>query len=182
MVRGILLLALFFGSGRLIAAEPTGGGEATSITRTLTAEEFARAGLNKLTPAELAYLDAALIRRRGQTSTQKSAPAPSAVPAAQRPLSKEKIAADFGAEQVAQNKPTNPAEELHTYIEGTVQEFSGRAVFVLANGQIWQQRTPTDVYLPKKLVNPAVTLIRGAFGYKMVIDVANVVVFVKRVQ
>ena len=107
-----------------------------------------------------------------------------AAPAAttQRPPSREKIAVDFGAEQVAQAKPTTAGDELHTTIEGTVQEFSGRAVFVLGNGQIWQLRTPTDVFLPRKLINPAVTLIRGAFGYKRVIDAADLVLLVKRVQ
>lgn len=111
-------------------------------------------------------------------------PRPPAAPAAiaQRGPAKEKIAAEFGAEQVAQAKPTNDGDELHTTIEGTVQEFSGRAVFVLGNGQIWQLRTPTDVFLPKKLVNPTVTLIRGAFGYKLVIDAADLVLLVKRVQ
>lgn len=181
MFRCILLLALLFGTGRLVSAEPAGS-TATSATRALTPEEFARSGLNKLTPEELAFLDAALARRHAPAAPGKAAP--TAVPTAttKRPPSKEKVSADFGAEQVAQSKPMSDADELHTHIEGTVQEFSGRAVFVLANGQIWQQRTPTDVFLPKKLVNPAVTLTRGAFGYKMVIDAANIVVFVKRVQ
>ncbi len=183
MLRCIRLLTLlvFIGTGRLLSAEPSGSA-ATSATRALTPEEFARAGLNKLTPEELAFLDAALARHQAPAVSSKTAPTATPTATTKRPPSKEKIAADFGAEQVAQNKPTNDADELHTHIEGTIQEFSGRAVFVLANGQIWQQRTPTDVFLPKKLVNPAVTLTRGAFGYKMVIDAANIVVFVKRVQ
>lgn len=178
MFRYILLLVLLFGTGRLGGAEPSGSAT-TSATRALTAEEFARSGLNKLTPEELAFLDAALARHHSEVGQRAPVPANST---AKRPPSKEKIAADFGVEQVAQSKPVNDADELHTHIEGTIQEFSGRTVFVLANGQIWQQRTPTDVFLPKKLVNPAVTLTRGAFGYKMVIDDANIVVFVKRVQ
>ena len=106
-----------------------------------------------------------------------------AAPAAttQRPPAQGKSTVEFGAEQIAQAKPTNDGDELHTTIEGTVQEFSGRAVFVLGNGQIWQLRTPADVFLPRKLVNPAVTLIRGAFGYKLVIDAADLVLLVKRV-
>lgn len=167
---------------RLSAAEPS----ATQLSltsgsiRSLTPEEFSRAGLNKLTTEELSFLEAALARQ-GKASVTTS-PARTISPQPQRPPSKEKVAADFGAEQVAQNKPANTSDELHTSIEGSVQEFSGRAVFVLANGQIWQQRTPTDVYLPKKLTNPAVTLVRGPFGYKMIIDAANVVVYVKRIQ
>ena len=83
---------------------------------------------------------------------------------------------------MAPAKPTSDGDKLHTTIEGAVQEFSGRAVFVLGNGQIWQLRTPTDVFLPKKLLDPAVTLIRGAFGYKLVIDAADIVLLVKRIQ
>ncbi len=179
-------LAFFFALSAGVGCCPAGESASaqaappSSAIRSLSQEEFARSGLGKLTAEELAYLDAALARR-SKTDASKS-PARPAVSQAQRPPSKEKVAADFGAEQVAQNKPTSTSDELHTNIEGSVQEFSGRAVFVLANGQIWQQRTPTDVYLPKKLTNPAVTLVRGPFGYKMIIDAADVVVYVKRIQ
>jgi hypothetical protein len=181
MLRGLLLLALLSGTGQLTRAESSGGGS-LSVTRTLSPEEFARAGLNKLTAEELAFLDAALARRQPPARPSKAAPPAAPAAIAQRGPAKGKIAAEFGAEQVAQAKPTNDGDELHTTIEGTVQEFSGRAVFVLGNGQIWQLRTPTDVFLPKKLVNPTVTLIRGAFGYKLVIDAADLVLLVKRVQ
>lgn len=155
---------------------------ASSVTRALSPDEFARAGLNKLTAEELDFLEAVLARRQTPAPSSKAAPTapPSAI--APRGPSKEKIAAAFGAEQVAPAKPTSDGDKLHTTIEGAVQEFSGRAVFVLGNGQIWQLRTPTDVFLPKKLLNPAVTLIRGAFGYKLVIDAADIVLFVKRIQ
>lgn len=181
MFRGILLLALLSGTGRLMRAEPSTGGS-NSVTRTLSPDEFARAGLNKLTAEELAFLDAALARRTPPARPGKAAPTAAPAAIAHRGPSNEKSAAAFGAEQVAQAKPTSDGNELHTTIEGTVQEFSGRATFVLANGQIWQLRTPTDVFLPQKLVNPAVTLIRGAFGYKLVIDAADIVLMVKRVQ
>jgi len=181
MLRGLLLLALLSGTGQLTRAESSGGGS-LSVTRTLSPEEFARAGLNKLTAEELAFLDAALARRQPPARPSKAAPPAAPAAIAQRGPAKGKIAAEFGAEQVAQAKPANDGDELHTTIEGTVQEFSGRAVFVLGNGQIWQLRTPTDVFLPKKLVNPTVTLIRGAFGYKLVIDAADLVLLVKRVQ
>ena len=181
MFRGLLFLALLSGTGQLTRAE-SAGGESLSVTRTLSPEEFARAGLNKLTAEELAFLDAALARRQPPGLPGRAAPTATPASIAQRGPSKAKIAVEFGAEQVAQAKPTNDGDELHTTIEGTVQEFSGRAVFVLGNGQIWQLRTPTDVFLPKKLVNPAVTLIRGAFGYKLVIDAADLVLLVKRVQ
>lgn len=96
--------------------------------------------------------------------------------------------AAFGAEQVLSSKPKAAKDkeatpdELHSRIEGTVQEFSGRAVFVLENGQIWQQRIPESVFLSKKYVNPEVIIQHGTGGYKMIIVPANRVVFVKRIQ
>ncbi len=177
----LLAVMVFIGrSGSAAERSATETPPNSSSVRALSQEDFQRSGLGKLTPEELAYLDAALSRRQNLAAPPLQQNRSTAAP--QRPPSKEKVAADFGAEQVAQSKPTNNSDELRTHIEGSVQEFSGRAVFVLANGQIWQQRTPTDVYLPKKLTNPAVTLVRGPFGYKMIIDDANIVVYVKRVQ
>ncbi len=197
MKRCILLVAaLVLGLSRSHSAEPANP-SSISLAKTLSPEEFARAGLNKLTPEELAFLDATLASKslspvavaatvpaRASTpasSAKRPAAQPASTPSA--PLaSAPEATSDFGAEQISKVKPTSGPDELHTTIEGTVQEFSGRAVFVLANGQVWQQRTPQDVFLSKKLVNPAVTLIRTSLGYKMLIDAANVVVFVKRIQ
>jgi hypothetical protein len=67
-------------------------------------------------------------------------------------------------------------------IEGTIESFSGRAVFVLDNGQIWQQRIPDTVYFSPKLENPEVIITRDIVGYKMLIVPANRIVFVKRIQ
>lgn len=180
MMRCALLLALLLGSARLFGAEP-GQPSGYSLAKSLSAEDFARAGLNKLSPEELAFLESALARQHPPAVPATKTP-PVATAPTKRPLSREKVAADFGAEQVAQPTAADSGDTLHTHIEGTVQEFSGRAAFVLANGQIWQLRTPADIFLSKKLVNPEVTLIKGSLGYKMVIDAANVVVFVKRIQ
>jgi hypothetical protein len=96
--------------------------------------------------------------------------------------STDKAAASFGAEQVAPVTKVVTEQELHAHIEGTIESFSGRAVFVLDNGQIWQQRIPDTVYFSPKLVNPEVIITRGFIGYKMLIVEANRIVFVKRVQ
>lgn len=181
MILRVVLLALVFGLARLGGAEavaPAG----SSLAKVLSAEEFARAGLNKLTPDELAFLEAALARKQGAVAASEPAPAAKSKTVTKRPAAVEPAPSGFGAEQVAKVAPATDGDELHTRIEGTVQEFSGRAVFALANGQIWQQRIPQDVFLSKKLVNPEVTLIRTSVGYKMIIDAANVVVFVKRIQ
>jgi hypothetical protein len=189
-MRCILTVALLLGIVSLKGAE-AGSSPGYSLAKTLTPEEFAKAGLSKLTPEELAFLETALVRQQGvqsnaRTTSSAAKPGKKGAPASDKggpaSLTREQVAADFGAEQVAQNRPAADVNEVRTHIEGTVQEFSGRAVFVLGNGQIWQQRTPQDVFLSKKLVNPEVTLIRTSLGYKMLIDAANVVVFVKRIQ
>ena len=96
--------------------------------------------------------------------------------------STDKAASSFGAEQVAPVQKVVTDQELHAHIEGTIESFSGRAVFVLDNGQIWQQRNPETVYFTPKLENPEVVITRGLIGYKMLIVEANRVVFVKRIQ
>jgi hypothetical protein len=154
---------------------------------TLTPEEFAKAGLNKLTPEELVYLEEALARH--QQVPNSSSPAVAAaqttgpiVPTEKVVKSTDKAAASFGSEQVTPAPRVVSHEELHAHIEGTIESFSGRAVFVLDNGQIWQQRIPDTVYFTPKLVNPEVIITRGFVGYKMLIVPANRIVFVKRVQ
>jgi hypothetical protein len=186
---GLILVPLVLSSAK--ADEPPA---ATSVlANTLTHEEFVRAGLQKLTPEELAALEAALIRHQQLPEPSTAAPvstdtssitythAPSSAPAGKVVSPGDKTAA-FGAEQVIKAKPLETDAELHSHIEGTLDGFSGRAVFVLGNGQIWQQRVPETVYFAKKLVNPEVVLTRSFAGYKMLIVPADRVVFVKRIQ
>ena len=169
-----LLICLFLGTcSALAASEPT----PSSIIHTLTPEEFTKAGLNKLTPEELTFLEEVLARR--QQDVVQAAPVK---PTEKVIQSTDKSAAAFGAEQVTPVQRVVTEQELHAHIEGTVESFSGRAVFVLDNGQIWQQRIPDTVYLTPKLVNPEVIITRGFVGYKMLIVEANRIVFVKRIQ
>lgn len=168
-----LLTSLFFLASVALAAPAA---PASSI-RALTPEEFAKAGLNKLTTEELAFLEEALARhQQGATPATPMAPTETVI------KSNDKAAASFGAEQVAEVKRVVTEQELHAHIEGTIESFSGRAVFVLDNGQIWQQRIPDTVYFTPKLVNPEVIITRGFIGYKMLIVPANRIVFVKRIQ
>jgi len=167
-----------------LASAGVGLGAEESPLRALSAEEFAKSGLNKLTAEELAFLEAALARHRASETVVVPAAAPTAVSAPTQVVvqSKDKSAAAFGAEQVTPAKRLVTEQELHARIEGTIESFTGRAVFVLDNGQIWQQRMPETVYFTPKLVNPEVVITRSFGGYKMLIVPADRVVFVKRVQ
>ena len=160
------------------AARATAASEPVSAIQALTPEEFAKAGLNKLTPEELVFLEGALSRHQSGAITAATQVAPTEKVV----KSTDKAAATFGAEQVAPVQKVVTEQELHAHIEGTIESFSGRAVFVLDNGQIWQQRIPDTVFFTPKLENPEVIITRGFVGYKMLIVEANRVVFVKRIQ
>jgi hypothetical protein len=169
---GLLASLPFLACSASVASAPA----QSSFIRALTPDEFARAGLNKFTAEELSFLEAALAQhQRGIVQAAPGKPAEAIIQAT------DKSAAAFGAEQVAEVKRLITEQELHARIEGTLESFLGRAVFVLDNGQIWQQRIPDTVYLTPKLVNPEV-ITRGFDGYKMFIMPANRFVFVKRIQ
>lgn len=147
--------------------------EAPHLATILTPAEFQRAGLQKLSAAELQALEAALASHHFTAASAADA-------AAAR--SKVDPARTFGSEQIVQAAPSSTPKELRSHIEGTLHEFSGRAVFVLENGQIWQQRMPESFYFAQKLVNPEVVITKGFGGYKMTIVPADCVVFVKRIR
>ena len=169
------------------AGETPEGGE---LARILTPEEFTRSGLQKLTPTELSSLETALLQHHQLSASPVTGSMATENPSSIGPssLAREKIepsgdkSRGFGAEQVTKPKPDETGAEMRSHIEGTLDGFSGRAVFVLGNGQIWQQRVPETVYFAKKLVDPEVVLTRSFAGYKMLIVPANRVVFVKRIQ
>lgn len=175
LVLTLLIGASWLAGAALAADAPT---QATPI-QSLTPEEFAKAGLNKLTPEELSFLEEALARH--QPGLAQAIPVPEA-PKEKIVKSTDKAAASFGAEQVTREKKLVTDQELHAHIEGTVESFTGRAAFVLDNGQIWQLRMPDTIYFTPKLENPEVIITRGLMGYKMVVVEANRVVFVKRIQ
>ena len=169
----LLTCLSFLACAALAAANPA----PASLIKTLTPEEFAKAGLSRLTPDELTFLEEALTRH--QEGTAQATPVAPTEPVVK---STDRAARSFGAEQIAPVQKVVTDQELHAHIEGTIESFSGRAVFVLDNGQIWQQRNPETVYFTPKLENPEVVITRGLVGYKMLIVEANRVVFVKRIQ
>ena len=172
-----LLAGLFFClTGALFAANPPLRG----LVGALSTEEFARAGLAKLTNEELTALDAALSRHIIPPASKSTAPTNLSTQTTSTTKNDPPL---LGAEQVAMlAKPADTSEQLHTRIEGSLDGFSGRAVFAMENGQIWQVRIPESVSFVRKLTNPEVVITRGTFGYKMLIVAADRVIAVKRIQ
>ena len=115
------------------------------VQQIMTPEEFKAAGLNKLSPEELAKLNAWLQGYRQTT------------------------------EQAAEKKATARAERtkldvLVSRIDGTFNGLTGRTIIRLEDGTVWKQANADDRYRSKVTDHPAVAVIHGVFGYKMRIE------------
>ena len=115
------------------------------IQQIMTPEEFKAAGLTKLSPDELARLNAWLQGYRQVT------------------------------EQAAEKKATARASRtkldvLVSRVDGTFNGLTGRTVIRLEDGTVWKQANADDRYRPKVTDHPAAVVIHGVFGYKMQIE------------
>ncbi len=122
--------------------------------------ERAAVGLDKLTPAQLAALDAAVdaYRRAGETVAAERA-ARTAVADYQR-REEPKIV----ARAVAVAKREQPgAERIEAQVVGPFSGWDGRTVFELDNGQVWKQVGP-DIYYASPEKNAPVEIYRSKYG------------------
>ena len=115
------------------------------IQQIMTPDEFKAAGLNKLSPDELAKLNAWLQGYRQVT------------------------------EQAAEKKATARAERtkmdvLVSRVDGTFNGLTGRTIIRLEDGTAWKQANADDRYRPKVTDHPAAVVIHGVFGYQMQIE------------
>jgi hypothetical protein len=115
------------------------------IQQIMTPEEFKAAGLNKLSPEELAKLNAWLQGYRQVT------------------------------EQAAEKKATARAERtkldvLVSRVDGTFDGLTGRTIIRLEDGTVWKQANADDRYRSRNPDHPAAAVIHGMFGYKMQIE------------
>src|SRR5512139_1120343 len=92
--------------------------EAPDVRELMSPEEFGAAGLGKLTPAELEALNGWLLR-----FTAREAP----VLRASSPAVREEVR-------------KTEATVIRSRIAGPFEGWSGRTLFRLENGQVWQQR------------------------------------------
>ena len=115
------------------------------IQQIMTPEEFKAAGLNKLSPDELARLNAWLQGYRQVT------------------------------EQAAEKKATARASRtkldvLVSRVDGTFTGLTGGTIIRLEDGTVWKQANADDRYRSKVTDHPAAVVIHGVFGYKMQIE------------
>ncbi len=129
---------------------------AEGFTASLSAEEFHRAGLDKLSPAERAVLDA-LVQSRTSGASSK--------------------------EVVVQPGTRVVEAAMESRIDGKFTGWEGRTVFRLKNGQQWQVANPGEGYWCPAMMNPRVRITPSSLGgYWMVIEAVELRVRVKLVK
>jgi hypothetical protein len=175
--------------GSILAMTAFAADKPVDVRDVMTATEFHSTGLDKLTPQEMAALNAWLA-----AYVQASAPAPAAahaaaaVPAVAAPLPAPAATpapvastgiAGFGQEMITPEE-RGEVTRISSNIVGTFTGWTGNTLFKLANGQVWQQADGSTY--ETKLDNPPVVIKRLGLGYLLTLPGHNATVFVKRLQ
>ncbi len=146
----------------LAVVGPLRGADHPGFSGTLAPAERAALGLDKLTPAELAALDAAVesYRRAGESAAATHA-AQAAVADYRRREEPRQVARAVA--QARQEQADRQTERIEANIVGPFSGWDGRTVFALDNGQIWRQVDP-DVYDTSPAANTPVEIVRSKYG------------------
>lgn len=141
---------------------PAAAADFSSLEERMTAAEFKAAGLDKLTPEELAALNAWLQRR-----TAGTAPAATYVPPSE--------------DRIGFRDPVD-TEGVVSRIAGPFTGWTGNTQFKLENGQVWQQAESGSMR-GVNVDSPAVT-IRPAFmgSWLLKVEGFNQTVRVRRIK
>ena len=161
----------------------------SKFSERLTLDERRAAGLDQLSEAQVAALDALVARdARGAVSASKMAPAANA------PAAKSKMDAPAAAAEPARapaEKKTRafglPAKEDVSAITGTLvgeyRGWNGSTIFRLEDGQMWVQADRTDVREIAPRQNVRVKIEKSMFGgFKLTAEGDPMWVRVRRVQ
>lgn len=179
---------LFFGLLWLLVAVL--GRTEEVFSKSIPPHKFSSAGLAKLTPEELAQLDA-LVREFGrgvaaptQQVAKEAAMGPTGSEAQTVQKNKKKGVAAWFAKPSEKSTPAeNTAQDMvESSIPGVFTGWSGRAVLTLKNGQRWKTIDADTNYCPP-VENPRVIITKGALGgYWMLIVEADIRVRVAPVK
>lgn len=141
----VLFVALILGSA--LAARAAG-----DVLKSLPPERFAKAGLQKLTPAELTELEQ-IIREATAGEIAAVASADRRNPGWLRALLTLQETGD---------RPEG-ADAIESRLVGDYDGWTGRTQFMLENGQIWQQAAPGERFDSKRTA-PGVKIYPGMLG------------------
>lgn len=144
------------GSGAA-ADEPTVFGAKVSVLNLMSAEQFAAAGLSKLSPAELRALSEWVrthslhVAQLARTAAINPEPAPS----------------------------SNPGV-IETRMAGDFTGWDGGTVFQFTNGQLWRQVSFGTLYQFQR--SPKVTLVATGSGWRLQVEGVPQSIYVRRVR
>jgi len=163
-----LLLATLFALPALALAQG-----APPLQQAMSGEEFKAAGLDKLSPQELARLNAWLDRRVEQ---QASVAVAAAVEQARDEGRREVVEKNRGFFHFGSQEP------IEASIVGQFDGFGSRKRYTLDNGQVWEQ-VDSATLAGVRRTNPAVRIRPGALGaWWMRVDGHNTQAKVQRVE
>ncbi|MBL9218458.1 MAG: hypothetical protein JNG82_08220 [Opitutaceae bacterium] len=150
----------------LLAGNTSRAGE---FTKNLTPENLRASGLSKLTPEELAQLEA-LVEAYKTGAVEKAVVATPPSPATTTKASQETrgILPDWVGALVtlkrAENAPAKKIQALESRLVGDFSGWSGRTNFKLENGQVWTQvNSDAYPYTPAQK-SPKVRIFPATFG------------------
>lgn len=159
LVAAALFLSLPFASVQAQTAE-----DFSSLEERMTGREFEQAGLDKLTPAELAALNEWI---RDRSLATREASAITALPS--QPGTAPEI------DRMAR-------EPFQTRIKGSFDGWTGTTVFELENGMAWRQ-TESDRYRVEPEDSPVVVISPGFGGsWRMSVEGHNRGIRVERIE
>lgn len=152
----------------------SGVSEGRDLKTEMAPTAFSAAGLDKLTEAELAVLNAWLAQRDGANAplaAAAAAPAPTA--AASAPMDRRGLPAP----------EANDKSPIESRIVGTFSGWTGNTRFVLENGQEWVQTNTSESFSISARESPSV-IIRPAFmgSWLLKLSDANTSTRVRRVK
>ena len=193
----VLLVALCLAAFATVASAQTAG--STAMEQQMTPEDFRAAGLHKLSPEELAALQAWVQRQQAGTAAAAATPTPAAplpagaaVAAGATALSAseiERIREEAREEGRKEVKETNRGffdfgseEPIKSTLVGEFRGFAKGNTYTLANGQVWEQVEPARLEGVKR-TDPAVTIKPGVLNsWSLRIDGYNTPAKVRRIK
>jgi len=143
----ILVLAI----GLAVATPLAFAQQFSSLEERMSSSDFKAAGLDKLSPDELARLNA-FIRGEVDTRTEEAHVAGA----------REQDLSD--AQRMGFKDFSGHREKITSSISGTFKGWSGSTTFTLENGQVWRQAESDSVLAGVHLENPVVHISPGLMG------------------
>ena len=156
-LRGLVVVVSGLAFAPLLRAQGPVGEDFPGIKKVLTPQQYAAAGLGKLSPEEQARLDEAL-KGYFTGATQRVA----------------EQASTQAVDRAVKEKRVSAPTLIESRIVGPVSGWGERTVFLLENGERWKPIDDAKRSFPP-VENPTVFIVRDAFGYKMAIGGTTVV-------